>query len=129
VYRTEIKAKTSFSWGRYFKYPNFKYPYSFTNLFWSFVLTRYSYWNLGKLLLLCAHPLMISIIFHIRGTTNQENVSYIRDFYVSSDVLFSRFEELKITFFHIHPIRSRSYELKSFGCLEVSNRVCNLNKR
>ena len=32
-YRTEIKAKTSFSWGRFFKYANWKYRYSYTNLF------------------------------------------------------------------------------------------------
>ena len=32
-YRTEIKAKTSFSWGRYFKYANGKYRYSYTNIF------------------------------------------------------------------------------------------------
>jgi len=42
---------------------------------------------------------MTSIFFHIRRPTTQENVSYILDFYVSADVHFSRFEELKITFF------------------------------
>jgi len=41
---------------------------------------------------------MTSIIFHIRGPNTQENLSYILDFYVSSDGHFSRFEELKITF-------------------------------
>jgi len=41
---------------------------------------------------------MTSIIFHIRGPNSQENVSYLLDFYVSSDVHFSRFEELKSTF-------------------------------
>jgi len=39
-----------------------------------------------------------SIIFHIRGPNTQEKLSYILEFYVSSDVHFSRFEELKITF-------------------------------
>ena len=30
--RTEIKAKTSFLWGRYFKYANWMHRYSYTNL-------------------------------------------------------------------------------------------------
>jgi len=47
VYRTEIKAKTSFSWIRYFKYANLKYRYSFTNLFQSFVFSHFSKWNIG----------------------------------------------------------------------------------
>jgi hypothetical protein len=45
---------------------------------------------------MCSHP-NDNIFFHIRGPNTQENVSYILDFYVSSDVHFSRFEELKIT--------------------------------
>jgi len=42
---------------------------------------------------------MTSIIIHIRGTSTQENVRYILEFYVSPDVHFPRFEELKTTFF------------------------------
>jgi len=71
---------------------------------------------------------MTSIIFHIRGPNTQENLSYILGFCVSSDVHFWRFEELKITFFNILPIRSRIYVLRRFGCLEVSNHESNCNK-
>ena len=55
-------------------------------------------WCLGKHLTFMCLPLMTSIIFHIGPPNTQENVSYILDFYVSFNVHFSRFEELKITF-------------------------------
>ena len=42
---------------------------------------------------------MTNIIFYIRGSNTQENLSYLLDFYVSSDDHFSRLEELKNTFF------------------------------
>jgi len=42
---------------------------------------------------------MTSIIFHTRGPNTQENVSYVLDFYVSADVHFPHFEELKSNFF------------------------------
>jgi hypothetical protein len=41
---------------------------------------------------------MTSIIFHVGVPNTQENVSYILEFYVSPDVHFSRFKELKNTF-------------------------------
>jgi len=31
VYRSEMKSKRSFSWGRYFKYANWQYEYSYSN--------------------------------------------------------------------------------------------------
>jgi len=43
---------------------------------------------------------MTSIIFHTRGTNTQKNVSYVLDFYVSSDVLLPHFGELKTNFSH-----------------------------
>ena len=98
MYRNKMKTKPSFSCVRYIKYANLKYRYSFTNFFRSFVLSHYSYWNLGNLLLLCAHPLKRSIIFHIRGPNTQEKVGYILNIYVSSNVHFSRFEDTKFTF-------------------------------
>ena len=53
--------------------------------------------------LLCAHPLIWSIIYHTRGPNTQDNVNYVLDFYVPADVHFSHFEDLKFTFFtYIH---------------------------
>jgi len=51
------------------------------------------------LCLLCAHPLISSIIFHTRGRNTQDNVNYVLDVYVPADVHFSHFEELKSTFY------------------------------
>ena len=45
-------------------------------------------------------PLMISIIFHTQGHSTQENDSYILDFYVSGDVLFSHLATWKSPFSH-----------------------------
>ena len=46
---------------------------------------------------MCSPPNDMYYLSYSR-TNTQENVSYILDFYVSPDVHFSRFEELKITF-------------------------------
>jgi len=70
---------------------------------------------------------MTIIIFHIRRPDNQENVSYVLNFYVSDEVHFSHFDELKSTFFtslHFAP-----QVMYYFGFLKISNRVPNLNKR
>jgi len=40
-----------------------------------------------------------NINFHIRWFNAQENVSYVIDIYVSADVLFMHFGELKSNFF------------------------------
>ena len=128
VYRTKIKAKTSFSWSRYIKHANFKYQYSYTNTFRSFVNSYYSYWNLdNRLTFMCSHP------------NNNNNHSYSRTqnsrktnlhtwflgFFLSS---FFAFWGAENNVFNILPFRSRSYVLKIFGYLEVSNRVSNWNK-
>ena len=60
----------------------------------------YFYWNLGSLLTFISPPLMISIIVHTRRPNTQQNVSYLLDFYVSANIHFSHFEELKSTFLH-----------------------------
>ena len=128
MYRTEIKAKNSYSWCRYFKCANLIYPYSFTNLFRSFVISHYCYWNLGNILAFMCSP-----------TNDNYNLSYSRThlsrkpeihtwFYVSPDVFFA-FWGAENHVYYIPSIRSRSYVLKSFGCLEGSNRVSNWNKR
>ena len=49
--------------------------------------------------LLFAHSLMISIFFHTQRPNTQETVGYLLDLYVSSNIHFSHFEELKSTFF------------------------------
>ena len=105
------------------------YCYSITNLFKSFVLSHYTYCNLSKLFTFNWSPLMTSIIFHIRGPKNQEDVCYIIEFHFSTDVHFFAFCGAENHVFHIFPIRSRSYVVKGFGCMEVSNRVSNWNKR
>jgi len=43
-------------------------------------------------------PLTINIIFHTRGPSIQENLSYVFDFYVSDDIHFSHFGKLKTNF-------------------------------
>ena len=58
MYRTEMKAKTSFSWCRFFKHANWKYRYSYKYLFlWTHfdlisygfcVFNRVANWNKGK---------------------------------------------------------------------------------
>jgi len=60
---------------------------------------------------------MISIIFHIRRPCTQENVSYILDTYVSVDVHFSHFGELKSKFFtSLHlALRIMSKQFRMFG--------------
>ena len=78
--------------------------------------------------LLFAHPLMTSIIFHIRGPDTQENVRYILDFMFRLMFIFRVLRSWNHVF-HFLPIRSRSYVLKSFGCLYVSNRVSIWKKR
>ena len=50
--------------------------------------------------LLCAHPVMKSIILHTPRTNIQLRVSYALSFYVSADFGFSHFEDLKSTFSH-----------------------------
>jgi len=47
VYRIEIKASTSFSRGRYFKYVNRKWWYSYTNLL------LWSHYDLSFIWVLC----------------------------------------------------------------------------
>jgi len=124
-----MKANTSFSWSRYFKYANMIYPYPFTNFFRSFVLSDYSYWNLGKLLTFMCSP-----------SNNKYNRSYSSTQHSRKRKLhtwFLRFVWCSFFAFwgaenHVFPILpfiSRSNVLKSFGCLEVSNCVSNWNKR
>ena len=48
---------------------------------------------------ICYHPLTTSWIFHTRRLNAQENVSYVLDFYVSTNIHFSHFEKLKSTFY------------------------------
>ena len=128
MYRTEIKANTSFSLSRYFKYANLKNRYPFTNLFRSFVLSHYSYWNLGNFLtFMCSPP------------NDKYNLSYSRTQHSRKRKLHTWFLCFAwCSFFalwgaenHVYkifPIRSRIYALKGFRCLEVSNRVTNCNK-
>jgi len=65
----------------------------------NFWYSQYFYWNFGNLWLLCALPLISSIIFHSWRPNSQHNVNYVLDFHVPSDVQLSHFEELKSTFF------------------------------
>jgi len=71
---------------------------------------------------------MISIIFNTREPSTQENVSCVLDFYVSGDVSFSHFGELKNKFFISLHFAYTSYVLKSFGYLEVGILVTNSYK-
>ena len=75
--------------------------------------------------LLCAHPLMTSIIFHTLRLNTQENVSYVLGFYVTADDFFSPFFGAKKHVFHIAPFRPTIYVLKIFGFFEVSKRETN----
>jgi hypothetical protein len=56
---------------------------------------------------------MISIILHTREPSTQENISYVIDFYVSGDVHFSHFGELKNNFSH-HSISLYELYTKQF---------------
>ena len=104
MYRTEIKSKTSFTWVRYFKYANWKYLYSYTNLIRSFAFSSYLYWNLGNRLIIMCSPPNDKNKFHTRGHNIQENVSYVLDFYVSTDVHFRILIRWKKQIFHISPL-------------------------
>jgi len=57
---------------------------------------------------------MSSIIIHTLRPNTQEYFCYLHEIYVSANVNFSHFEELK-TLFHIAPFRSTSYVVKSSG--------------
>jgi len=61
------------------------------------------------------NPVMVGIIFHTRIPYTQENASYVLGFYVSSDVHFSHFEELKITFspcsFSLHELSNKEFRV------------------
>jgi len=73
----------------------FKYPVKCKQKF----PILFFYWNLSNRSTLCAHPLMTRIIFHTRAPNIQENVSYVIYFYVSADIHFSNFVEMKSNFF------------------------------
>ena len=86
-------------------------------------ISHYFYWNFGDSLNLSAHPLMISIIFHTRRpNTHKPSVTYLV-FMFHLIFIFRILMSWKACFSH----RSISV-LKSFGCLNVSNRVSKLNK-
>ena len=73
-----------------------KYPVKIKQ---KFSTSSWIYWNLRNRWLLCAQHIISSIIFRTRGPNSQDNDGYVLDFYVPSDVHFSHFEMLKITFF------------------------------
>jgi len=76
--------------------------------------------------LLCAHPLMSSLIFLIRRTSTQEkSVTYM--IFVWGVVNFSNFEVLKRSFFPSLHFGQRIMYYRVFCCLEVCNRVSNGN--
>jgi len=102
-----------------FKYP-VKYKKNFQILI-IFIEIQVTVWHLFD------HALMLSIIFHTRRPINKDNVSYVLEFYVSSDVHFGTFRSWKHVL-HMTPFRSTCYELTFFGCLNVSNSVWNWNK-
>jgi hypothetical protein len=69
--------------------------------------------------LLCAHHLMTSIILHTRRPIcNKKAVTHLVFAFLGSENHV----------FHIVPFRPTWYVLKSFRCLEVSNRIRNWNK-
>ena len=75
----------------------------------------------------CAPPQMKSIIFHT-GILITRKLQLPTWFFCFSWCPFFAFLRAEKHVFHIAPFRSTSYELKSFRCLEVSNRVSNWNK-
>ena len=128
VNRTEIKAKTSFSWCRYIKYANLNYQYSYTNSFQSFVLSIYSYWNLGnRLTFMCWQP--NNKYNHSYSRTQNSRIRKLRTWFLCFVwCLFLAFWGAENHVFNNIPFRSRSYVIKSFAYLEVSNRVSNWNE-
>jgi len=76
---------------------------------------------------LCAHPVMTSIILHTRRPNSQWKVCYAHGLYVSADFFFAFWGAEKHVY-HNPTFCATRYVLKSFRCQEISNRVRNWNK-
>ena len=84
---------------------------------------HYCYWTLGNRLTFRCSLLMTSIINHTRETNTHWKRQLHTWLLCSSCWSFFTFWGAEKQLFHISPFRSTSYVLKSFGCLEVCNRV------
>ena len=76
---------------------------------------------------LCAHPVMTSIILHTRRRNCSKNVYYALGFYVLADFFFA-FCGAEKHVFHIATFSPTRYVLKGFRYLEVTKRVRDWNK-
>ena len=83
------------------------------------------YWNLVNRRLLCAHPLMTSIIFHPRRPNTQENVSYVLDFLfqlmLNFRILWSWIARFSHRFISLYELCTKDYRVFGwqYSCIQL----------
>jgi len=93
----------------------FKYQLKFKNIF---AYSHYFYWHLVKRLTFICPLTYDKYNLSYTYTYQTKNVSYLLDFHVSANILFSHFEELKARFSHryVSPHQLCTDDFRVFQC-------------